>query len=165
MTQNFTIRAGKSVPVDEAFEAWTSGDLPRMLGALNTKTNPIDRHYLLMGIVEQTYRRRSEPGMADECARIAELHLFEFTNLAALLKQETGFLPRVTTFQSYATLLTEQGRFDDAIAVCNRALAFGLHDNTQSGFEGRIKRIEKLRAKKAQRGAQADSPACGGSAA
>lgn len=164
MTQSFTIRAGKAVPADEAFKAWTTGDLPRMLRALNTKTNPIDRHYLLMGIVEQTYKRRSEPRMATECARVAELHLSEFAVLAPPLKQDTGFLPRVTTFQNYAMLLTEQSRFDDAIDVCNRGLAFGLHDHTQSGFEGRIKRIEKLRAQKAQQDAQADSPASGGAA-
>jgi len=41
----YTLRQGKSVPVDNAFNAWTSGDLNEMLKvlkAVDTKTNPID---------------------------------------------------------------------------------------------------------------------------
>jgi hypothetical protein len=148
MSQKFTIRGGKSVPVDKVFEAWTSGDLKRMRRALNLKSNPVDRHYLLMGIVEQTFKGRSDPVMASECARVAEIHLAEFADIAPALKQEMGGeLPRVTTFQNYATLLTERGQFDKAIDVCNIALSYGLHDNTKSGFEGRIERIKKQKSK------------------
>jgi hypothetical protein len=144
MSQKYTIRGGRSVPVDEVFEAWTSGDLHRMLRALNLKSNPIDRHYLLMGIVEQTFKQRSDSVMAHECERVAEIHLAEFPNIVPALKQEMGGeLPRVTTFQNYATLLAERGQFEKAIDVCKLALSYGLHDNTKSGFEGRIERIKK----------------------
>jgi len=145
----YVTRLGKSGPADEAWLAWMSADLDRMLGALDTKTNLIDRHFLLMAIVEQTYKRRSDPQMACTCARVAELHLSEFPQIAPALKKEfDGRLPRVSIFQQYATLLTDQGEYDKAIDVCKKALSFGLQDNTQSGFQGRIERIRKQKAKR-----------------
>ncbi len=142
----YVTRLGKSRPADEAWHAWMSADLDRMLSALDTKTNIIDRHFLLMAIVEQTYKRRSDPQIACTCARVAQLHISEFPHIAPALKKEfDGRLPRVSTFQQYATLLTDQGEYDKAIDVCKKALSFGLRDNTQSGFEGRIQRISKKR--------------------
>lgn len=147
MGQSYTIRGGKSVPTDEAFDAWTSGDLGRMLRALDVKTNPVDRHFLLLGIAEQTFKRRSDPSMARDCARISDLHLAEFPQLAPALKSEfNGVFPRVPTFQNYSSLLVEKGQFDKAIEVCQSALRYGLHDGTQSGFQGRIARIRRKQA-------------------
>ena len=119
-----------------------------MLRASTLKTHPVDRHFLLMGIVEQTYRKRSDPAMAENCAHFAETHISELPLLAPALKDEMdGILPRISTFQNYATLLTEQGKFDRASEVCQTALAYDLHDGTKSGFQGRIERIKKLKAK------------------
>ena len=147
MGQSFTTRGGKSVPADAVFDAWTSGNLKAMLRALKLRTNLIDRHFLLLGIVEQTYRRRSAPKMAAECARVSEMHLTEFQQIAPALKAEfEGVLPRVPTFQKYARLLTEQGAFDRAVWVCELALYYGLNDGTKSGFRGRIERIRKKQA-------------------
>lgn len=144
----YVTRLGKSAPADEAWLAWASADLNRMLEALNTRTNLIDRHFLLMAIVEQTYKQRSDPQMARTCARVAELHLSEFPQIAPALEKEfDGILPRVATFQRYATLLTEQGEFEKAIDVCERALSFGLGDGTRSGFNGRIERIRRRMGK------------------
>ena len=144
----YTTRLGKTVPVDDAFRAWTSGDLDAMLKALHVKTNLIDRHFLLMGIVDATYKKRSDEKMGSLCASVAQIHLSEFSAIAPALKEDIGgFLPRVTTFQLYATLLSEQGEFEEAITVCKSAIAYGLHDNTQSGFEERIELIKKQWAK------------------
>jgi hypothetical protein len=147
-SEAWILRDGKSVRADRVFSAWTSQDLPRMLPALKVKTNRIDRHFLLMTIVSETYKHRTEPKMAQTCARVAEMHISEFPQIAGPLKKETGgVLPRVTTFQHYATLLTEQSKFDRAIEVCETAIRFGLHDGTKAGFEGRIERIKKKRQK------------------
>jgi len=136
----FTLRQGKSVPVDDAFRAWTSGDLDQMLKAVSTKTNPIDRHFLLQSIVNATYKLRKEEQYRKLCIEYAEKHLQEFPSIVPALKEEMGgTLPHVTTFQYYATVLTE--------SICEKALEYGLHDNTKSGFEGRIERIKK-KAKK-----------------
>lgn len=138
------IRMGKSVEADDVFEAWTSGDLSVMVGVLECKTNPIDRHFLLMGIVDQTYKNRHDTEQATLLQKAAELHLAEFPAIKPALEQDMdGVLPRVTTFQKYATYLTEQGDYAKAIDVCNQAISYGLHDGTKSGYEGRIARIAK----------------------
>lgn len=119
MSESYMLRFGKLVPTDEVRDAWVSGDLDRMLRAVGLQTNFIDRHSLLLGIVKETYGRRSEPAIASECARFAEMHLAEFETIAPALKADMeGTLPRVPTFQHYATLLTEQGDFERAIWAC-----------------------------------------------
>ena len=119
-----------------------------MLAALTVPTNLIDRHFLLMGIVNETYRQRQDPTLAAKCAEVSELHLEEFSRIAPALRREMGgVLPRVTTFQHYATLLADEGAFDQAIAVCKLAIEYDLRDNTKSGFLGRIERIRKKQTK------------------
>jgi hypothetical protein len=61
-----------------------------------------------------------------------------------------GISPRVTTFQHYATILTEDEEYEKAISICEKAIEYGLLDNTASGFEGRIARIRK-KAEKAEK--------------
>jgi hypothetical protein len=61
-------RLGRSVKADDVFFAWTSGDLRRMLAVLHLKTNPIDRHFVLMGIVSLTYKGRA--GLAPICRTV-----------------------------------------------------------------------------------------------
>lgn len=121
-----------------------------MLAALDTLTHPVDRHHLLQSIVELTYKERNKnPQMRQRCEQVARIHLTEFPQLVKpLLSQNKdsrgrGFLPRVSTFQHLATLLTEDGRFDEAVEVCGLAIKYDLHDNTKGGFEKRIERIRK----------------------
>ncbi|MGA2507016.1 MAG: hypothetical protein ABSF80_06020 [Chitinispirillaceae bacterium] len=115
-----------------------------MFSALDTKTNQVDRHFLLMGIVNETYRLRSDPKMAEECLKVAQMHIDEFPAIMPALKRDfDGTLPCVATFQHYATLLTERGDFEKAIKVCETAISYGLEDGTIGGFEARINRIKK----------------------
>ena len=135
------------VPTDAVFNAWTSGDVKQMLRALGQHTNLIDRHFLLLRLAEETYRLRSDRAMAAECARVSEMHLAEFPQIAPALKADfDGVLPRVSTFQNYAMLLTEQGDFERAVWVCQLALHYGLDDGTKAGFIGRVDRIRKKQA-------------------
>lgn len=94
-----------------------------MIGALGAKAKLVDRHFLLMAIVDQTYKQRSKPAMADKCAEVAQMHIEEFERIKPALKREFGKLPRVSTFQKYATLLTERGEFERAVEVCEIAIA------------------------------------------
>ena len=144
MGESSMLRFGKFVPTDEVRDAWVSGDLERMLRAADLQTNLVDRHFLLSGIVKETYRRRSESEMASKCSHFSEMHLAELKTIAPALKADMdGALTRVPTFRNYATLLTEQGDFDRAIRVCERAKYYGLEDGTKAGFDGRIARIRK----------------------
>jgi hypothetical protein len=156
--------------VEEAREAWLSGDLQRMINALDSKASLVDRHFLLQTVVQETYRLRSEPRMADKCLEVAQTHCDEFSSIVGELRtwsSESGHdLPRVSTFQHYATLLTERGEFDRAIQVCESAIGFGLDDGTKGGYAGRIERIKKkaaARTKTPRKAVQKESASDGGS--
>ena len=142
---NYMLRGSQFLETDQAFEAWTTQDIDKMKQALHPETNPVDRHFLLMGIVDQTYKdRKNNEDARSFCAEISEKHIEEFSSLKPVLVESLGgILPRVPTFQKYATLLTEQGNFSRAIEVCELAISHGLHDGTKAGFEGRIARIRK----------------------
>jgi len=120
-----------------------------MLKAMDLKANPVDRHFLLLSIVTQTYKQRAAPEMAEACLRVGQTHVAEFPLLLPFLMQEFPVrLPDVPTFQYYATVLAERGRFSEAIQVCEAAIRFGLQDGTQGGYEGRIVRIKKQQERK-----------------
>lgn len=123
-----------------------------MLAARGLRTHPIDRHHLLQGIVGLTYKERARPEMRALCLETASLHLSEFAEIAPVLASDFGgLLPRVPTFAILATLLVEDARFDEAVAVCEQAIQLGLHDGTKGDFPARIERIRKKAAKSGAR--------------
>lgn len=137
---------GRWIDADEAFEAWTSDDLPRMLAAKSVPTNPIDRHFLLQGIVRATYRLRSDPVMMRLCIETGRTHLGEFEKIGPALKADfNGTLPQVPSFAWLATALVEEGMADEAVRVCERAANLGLTDGTKGGYVGRAHRIAKMK--------------------
>lgn len=141
---SYIIRDGKSVPADEVFEAWTLNDLNKMLANLNTNTHPIDRHFLLQGIISETYKQRKDISMRKICIETCEIYLKEWPILAnALGRDFNGQLPRILVFPFYATILTEDQEFEKAIEICEIAIKYQLYDGTKSGFDGRIERIIK----------------------
>ena len=144
----FTVRDGRSVPVSDAFKAWTSGDFHLMTAALRSPAAPVDRHHLLCAVVEHTFRLRRDRSMSALCAQTAEAYIAELPSLVPALREAWKGVPlNGELFKQYATLLTEQGNFDRALQVCAIAQRHQAEDGTQGGFAGRIKRIEKSRAK------------------
>lgn len=131
--------------VDDVFRASSSGNLQEMISVLDHNTTLSNRHYLLMHIVDQAYKARNSTENAAILRQVAEMHLKEFHTIKqALLADLNGMgLPHVTTYQKYATFLTENGEFEKAIAVCEEAIAHGLYDGTISNYKGRIERIKK----------------------
>jgi hypothetical protein len=120
-----------------------------MVRELKTKTNPLDRHFLMLNIEGLAYRdRKADPKKRELFRSIAETHLAEFPVLARALRKDLkdvleGGLPSVPTFQKYATVLTEDGEYRKAIEVCQQAISYGLDDGTKAGWEGRIERIRR----------------------
>ena len=101
---------------DEVFYAWTTNDLNKMLKVVDVKTNLVNRHFLLQTIVSETYKLRDQENFKNLCLKYSEIHLLEFPEIAPALKKDMGgVIPRVTTFQNYATLLTEVEEFEKAI--------------------------------------------------
>jgi hypothetical protein len=151
---SYVLRDGRFIEADQAFHAWTSGDLEKMTQALSAPTNPVDRHFLLQTIVELAYKQRVAPKMRQLCREVGEMHLREFTAVGPhLLEEMGGVMPRVTTFPRLAAVLAEDGDFERAIEVCQIAASWGLRDGTVGGYTGRIKRLQKAAAKRRPRGA------------
>lgn len=71
---SYVLREGKSVEADEAFLAWMSGDLNRMVAALAIPTNPIDRHFLLQNIVSLAYKQRETRQLRKLCREVGQMH-------------------------------------------------------------------------------------------
>lgn len=141
-------RMGRWINADEVFKAWMSNDLRRMLAARSVKTNAVDRHFLLQGIVKETYKRRREPKMRQLCIEAGLVHLDEFPTLAPDLRKDMGgTLPRVSSFAKLATALAEEGRIDEAIQVCETAADLGLDDGTKAGYAGRAQRFANKRGR------------------
>jgi|GEM_PF-1585176 len=100
-----------------------------------------DQPSVLTAINEATIRimfyRRKEAIFLDQCEVLCQediaLHL-------DVLKTRSGF---VYSFKRLAILLEKQGLFDDAIAMCDRAINLNLDDKTQGGYRGRKERIIK----------------------
>jgi DNA polymerase III epsilon subunit family exonuclease len=120
-----------------------SCDIDQMISELNLKKDAIDRHFHLQDIVSEAYRKRKDPRLRRVCIEMSEKHLSELSDIIPPLKSDFGTLPLISTFQKYATVLAEDGKFEKAIEVCEIAISYGLHDGTKSGFEGRISRIKK----------------------
>ena len=136
-------REGKCGPASSVWLAWQSGSLKKMLAVVNDKCHPVDRHFLLMTIVMKAYKQRRKKGMADLCIKYGWLHIQEFPRLRGPLIRNMGKLPRVSTHQYLSTVLTERGRYEDAIRVCELAIEQGLSDGTKGGYRGRIDRIRR----------------------
>ncbi len=129
---------------DESYMANVYGDLDDMLRVLPKVTKLLDRHFLLLSIVEQAYKLRNDPKYRNICITYSEIHIKEFgKGLKDALLEEFKVMPRVPTFQYYATLLTEDGNFSKAIEICELAISYNLSDGTKSNFQGRIQRIRK----------------------
>ena len=141
-------RMGRFVNADEVFEAWTSGDFRRMLAARSAHTNPIDRHFLLQGLVKEAYRQRVDPEIRRICIETGLMHLAEFGTIAPTLRKDMGgSLPRVSSFAWLATVMAEDGKIDEAVRVCQEAARLGADDGTQGGYLGRSERLRKKHSK------------------
>ncbi|HLV48286.1 MAG TPA: hypothetical protein VKY35_04415 [Aliidiomarina sp.] len=122
--------------------------LAEAANALSAEKDPLTRHRWLSQITETTYKKRKDAQYRAACDYFSALHMNEFDKIKAPLKKSNGGkLPQVMTFQNYANLLLEDERFDEAVEVCRKAIKFGLDDKTQTGFEGRIERIQAKQKK------------------
>jgi hypothetical protein len=155
---NFHIhRDGRLQPPSRLYLAWQkasrekpSSALVRQLQhALGFPGHAVDRHFVYLQLVEITYKLRADPAMLELCEKYCREQIALFPTYARTLAREIGGMPQVPMFQRLAIILERQGKFDEAISVCEQAMSYGLEDGTKGGFQGRA---DKLRRKKAERG-------------
>jgi tetratricopeptide (TPR) repeat protein len=140
--------------VDDRFRAWGSNDLDKMLKQLYKIGHPIDTHFLYLNIAQKAYKQREDPKMRALFKKIAIEHASVFDALKPVLyfkigsgKDAEAVLPSVPSFQHLAIVYTEDGEYEKAIGICDKAVKFGLRDNTKGDYPGRIERIKKKAAR------------------
>jgi hypothetical protein len=122
--------------------------LDHTIGALRGERDPLKRQSLLRRIVTESYRQRRSPAMNKVFHRFAAMHVKEAEQGAAALKAaHDGKLPGIPSFRLLAIALEEEGRFDEALSVCQKAVELDLKDGTTGGFGSRIERLRKKKTK------------------
>lgn len=135
------------VPVSKPIPAATATAYAAQVALLENTMDPVARHRLYQQIVDICYRERADAEAQSALLKYAQQHIDEFSKIEGpLKKQNGGKLPQVNTFKHYAALLTEQGKYDEAIKVCEKAIALGLKDGTKTGYQGRLERIKAKKA-------------------
>lgn len=115
-------RYGASVVADEAFFAWTSNDLDRMLAALNTSTNCVDRHHLLSNLGQALFDRRNEaPEYREAFLQVALMHLHAAPALIKELEAE-----RLADRQSLKAYLLARGRWSEELEASDNWKHWGV---------------------------------------
>jgi hypothetical protein len=125
-------------------QPWESSELDDLIDASKSPLEPIQRHILLIKIIEKTYKQRTDVRMKKIFKRFASIYLDEFSALAPTLKSKHGgSLPKVPVFKMSAIVFEEEENFAAALAVCKMALEYGIDDGTKTGFKGRQIRLQK----------------------
>ena len=149
--------------------------------AIKRKQSATDLHYTYNHLIDLCYKRRNEgpewlerfinycladieifPWFKEEylceererLIRAADNPLYTKKEKVSILKkaQNVQFLLNVPSFQRLAIIYEKQGRYKEAIKICQLAINYGLKDDTKGGFEGRIDRLKKKANKKNRQG-------------
>ncbi|QDO86073.1 hypothetical protein FM037_25965 [Shewanella psychropiezotolerans] len=104
-------------------------------------SNNTIKHVGLLGAIAECYKQRKQAQYKEYGAALSPYYL----SLFAVLESPSSY--KGIGFMHLATLLNDCGEFDSAMDVCRKAIEYGLSDGTVTGFEGRVIRIEKAKAK------------------
>ena len=114
---------------NRVFDAWSGGDLSKMLHVLDEPASPLDRHFLLMGIVTEAYKLRQIPEMAALCERIGRLHLKELHSLFPHVSASVKGAPLdVYTFDRLFRVLSLKEDYEGAAEVLELAVKMDIGD-------------------------------------
>ncbi|MGX9462210.1 hypothetical protein ACWXWU_13395 [Shewanella sp. A14] len=148
INQSATEEQGQQLHLDNVEGDWASDSFLQQVEAANGATDLQSQHRDLVSVINHCYKMRKQ---ADYCQYGAALQLTYLGLYRSLHQQNTAQKStdaiKSPAFMQLSTLLNDVGQFDEAINVCQQALEYQLTDGTVTGFEGRIKRIEKAKAK------------------
>ena len=142
-----TLQAG-GLSLEPAKGDWASESLQQQVEVANNATDLQGQHDGLVSVINHCYKMRKQ---ADYCQygaalQLTYLELYRSLHQQHVAQKNTDDI-KAPAFMQLSTLLNDVGQFDEALKVCQQALVYQLTDGTVTGFEGRIKRIEKAKAK------------------
>jgi hypothetical protein len=119
-------------------------DLDEMEKILKEESPPLDRHRLLSALIKKVYALRSQPPMRTKLYEYGRIYLDEFDKMLPQIKADSEEREvEAPVFKWLAIAMEEDGKFDEAVALCRRAMDCELDDGTKTGFPGRLLRIQK----------------------
>lgn len=148
----------KAGPIDpalakEVVRAYRSRKIRDMAAALEYRCDPLDRHFLLTILVQETYKRRDDPVMLALCERTGWLHLEEYPTLLKAFPLDKDHpeemkknLYSVSTFEMLAQVLVKREEFGKAAEVFEKALSLGFEDHERE-FLQHIRRLQRKQHK------------------
>lgn len=140
--------------------------------ALELNTNIIDLHFVYNQLIELNYKQR-ETGIycLNKCIEYckADIALFPKFKKAWIVNEKEGYLKlaksdfynkeekrkhrekakniqfdlRIPSFERLAIIYEKQGKYAEAIKVCELAIKYELKDSTKGNFSSRLMRLEK----------------------
>ncbi|WP_144211479.1 hypothetical protein [Shewanella donghaensis] len=124
---------------------WASDAFTALVDQYDASADSATQHQSLLNIITHSYKLRKQ---ADYCQYGAELTV-RYLSVYDLYRQQNASSvdDKGAGFMQLSTVLNDTKQFDKAIEVCQKALDYKLSDGTVTGFEGRIKRIEKAKSK------------------
>lgn len=119
---------------------------------VNNSSDNLQKHdFYNYGIDNFYFERYSQSDalsiVVDLCKKDIEIYPKYINELETVLTSDNALTLGVISFYRLAIIYEKAGNYEDAISICNLAVEYGVSDYTQSGFTGRIERIEKKMAK------------------
>jgi hypothetical protein len=142
-------------------DVYALSDLDEMISVEETKKHVgVERHYLLLGIVEAAKKRSRQQARQEALSileRYAQMHVAEFPALAQELIRSSAIgepgdedymppeetLPNVPTFKIFADYLSELGRYREAISVVREAVKYPFPEHMLDGLRRSLALIHK----------------------
>ncbi len=142
--------AEKTKPGAEVQLDWANANLTKALEQRQAATDPRETYTAVAAAISECYKQRKSQQYLIYGYSLAD-HFIEAFERYLAYRREHNITTALkgTAFMQLATLAQDNGNFEHAVGICNKAIANGLTDGTVTGFEGRIRRIEKAGAKAA----------------
>lgn len=109
--------------------------------------NTYSLHFTYNKLIKFYYKHRNDKVDAiDKCIYVCQKDIDLMPDFIEIWKKENptyNFLPSIPSFKHLAIIYDQQGKFDEAIQVCEKALSFRLDDGTKGGYASRIQKIKK----------------------
>jgi len=119
--------------------------LAKGLELSQSSEDPLDRHFILQGLIQMYYRDRDRPGFYEQAIAYCKEQINMQHAAAAKFKSEypDQLLPAHVGYEQYAIILEKEKKYDEAIALSTEA-----SDNGWAGdWDNRIERCKKRKAK------------------
>lgn len=115
-------------------------------------SDPLRLHWVHNNLINQLYRRRDRnPSALDQCLMYCRRDIALFPHVielwrSCIAKYDPGKpfdIPRTPSFERLAIMLEKQGRWQEAVEICDLAIRYGIPGDPDGGYQKRKERLER----------------------